>query len=131
MQTAKDAVISALKLMGTINSYGVVDENNCLKYLGVAPAYINILVLEIALAENALVTPTTIQGLDSSLGISEDSATRILPFGLAMYFAVIDRDSEMYNHFSQLYYGTLLPSIKADETAIQDFYGIMSDTTFK
>jgi hypothetical protein len=55
----------------------------------------------------------------------------VLPFGLAMYFAVIDRDSELYNHFSQLYYGTLLPSIKTDETAIQDYYGVMSDRTLQ
>jgi hypothetical protein len=131
MQTAKDAVISALKLMGVVNSYGVVDENNCSKYFGLAPAYLNILVLEIANAENAELMQDSIQGLDCALGISDDSATRVLPFGLAMYFAVIDRDSELYNHFSQLYYGTLLPSIKANETAIQDYYGIMSDASFK
>jgi hypothetical protein len=131
MQTAKDAVISALKLMGNVNSYGVVDENSCSKYFGVAPAYLNILVREIATAENAQVVPSNVQGLDAVLDISDDSAARVLPFGLAMYFAVIDRDSELYNHFSQLYYGTLLPSIKADETAIQDYYGVISDRTLQ
>jgi hypothetical protein len=137
MQIAKDAVISALKLMGIVNSYGVVDENGCSKYFGVAPAYLNILVREIATAENTQAiqalqaVSSNIQGLDSVLDISDDSATRVLPFGLAMYFAVIDRDSELYNHFSQLYYGTLLPSVKADEVIIQDYYGVTSDRTLQ
>jgi hypothetical protein len=131
MQTAKDAVISALRLMGIVNSYGVVERTGCSKYFGVAPAFINILVHEIAAAENAQAAPSEVRLIEDALEISDDSAARVLPFGLAMYFAVIDRDSELVNHFSQLYYGTLYPSIRADETAIQDYYGVMRDPTLK
>lgn len=80
MITAKESVVAALKLMGIVNSYGYVDENKCSRYFGVAPAYLNILVCEIAAAENAQTVPSAVQTPDSTLDISDDSATRVLPF---------------------------------------------------
>ena len=45
-----------------------------------------------------------------------------MPAGLAMYFALIDRDAEMYNHFSSLYYEKLLPTVKTGEVNIRECY---------
>lgn len=126
--TAKDAVVAALKLAGHMNVLGAVDENKDSRYFGAAPAYLTILSSEIAAAENRAL-PAPVSGLDDNLPVSDDSAARVLPFGLAMYFSLIDRDSELYNFFSQLYYEKLLPSVKTDEVPITDSYDVKNDDT--
>lgn len=127
--TAKDAACAALKLCGHVNSMGTVDDNRESKYIGLAPAYLTILVREIGEAENSASAAGPVTDMNSVLSVSDDSAVRVLPFGLAMYFALIDRDSELYNYFSELYYEKLLPSIRPDETAIQDYYGVLGDSS--
>lgn len=128
MATGKTAVTAALRLLGHGNGYGCVDENREARYFGLAPSYLNVLCAEIAAAEGA--QGGDVAGLDSELPISDDSARRVLPFGLAMYFAVIDRESDLYNHFSSVYYGTLLPSVRAPEADLTDAYGVLQDESF-
>lgn len=125
--TGREAVTAALRLTGRVNPYGTADENSDSLYFGVAPSYLTILVSEIAAAEGSGPAMQNVSDLETALCISDDSALRVLPLGLAMYFSVIDRDDDMYNHFSQLYYGSLLPSIKAPEQKITDYYGVLKD----
>ncbi|MDR3552398.1 MAG: hypothetical protein P4L75_04665 [Clostridia bacterium] len=127
---AKDAALAALQLIGHVNALGFLDENREAKYLGLAPAYLSILCSEIGAAEGAAGGAATVAGLDATLPVSDDSAQRVLPAGLAMYFSVADRETELYNYFSSLYYGTLLPGVRAPEAAITDYYGVLRDGSF-
>lgn len=128
--TAKSAVVDALRLMGHVNAMGTVDENREARFFGAATVYLNILCREIARAEGAQDAPS-LTGLNEELPVSNDSAKRVLPFGLAMYFSVMDRDGELYNFFSSMYYGTLLPSVQAPETTLTDYYGVLKDSGFR
>lgn len=128
---AKDAVDAALILMGHVNELGAVDESREARYFGAAPAYLNILCGEIAGAEGNNTPVNPINDLEQELDIGEDAAKRVLPPGLAMYFAVLDRDSALYGFFSQLYYQKMLPSLKTGEAVIEDSYGVLKDGTFQ
>jgi len=44
---------------------------------------------------------------------------------------LIDRDDACYNHFSSLYYESLVPSVRPDEIFIEDYYGVRADPTFR
>jgi hypothetical protein len=68
--------------------------------------------------------------LEQDLGL-DDVAVRLLPAGLVMYFALIDHDTALYNHYAQLYYERLLPQIKLDEILLEDYYCLRSDNSFK
>ncbi|MDR3643924.1 MAG: hypothetical protein P4M02_02480, partial [Clostridia bacterium] len=107
-----------------------VDENAEGKYLGLAPAYLSILCGEIGQAEGSFGAVPAVTDLGAALPVSDDSAQRVLPAGLAMYFSVADRETELYNYFSSLYYGTLLPGVRAPEAAITDYYGVLRDGSF-
>lgn len=49
--------------------------------------------------------------MSSILSISDDNATRILPTGLAMAFALADQNILAYNALSQEYYQSKLPEL--------------------
>lgn len=125
--TARSAVNTALALTGHINGAGAVDANREARYFGAAPAYLTILVNEIANAENLGLPAQIVRGVDDPLMISETSARKVLPAGLAMYFSALDGDGDLFNHFSKLYYENLLPSVKPGETALTDSYGMTRD----
>ncbi len=118
---AKDVADTALKLMCHVNDMGAVDRNKESRFYGVAPAYITVLQYELAEFEGAP-PPLPISVLSQEIGLSDETALKVMPVGLAMYFALIDRDAALYNHFSQSYYGTLIPQIKAAETNIEECY---------
>jgi hypothetical protein len=118
---AKDVAEAALKLICHVNDMGAVDRNREGRYYGVAPAYLTLLQYELAEFEGAP-QPLPISELLQDIGLSDETALKVMPAGLAMYFALIDRDAELYNHFSQSYYGTLIPEIKAAEVALQECY---------
>lgn len=127
--TAKNAACDALRLMGRMNAFGVVDENKESKYFSAAVSYLNLVCADICRAAGgALALP--LADLGDLLPIPDDSAHRVAPIGLAMYFSILDRDSELYNFFSTVYYGSLLPSVQADETPLTDFYGVAQDPDF-
>lgn len=131
MTDAKTAVAAALRLLGHGNGAGYINETAEARYFGLAPGYLSLLCCEIAKAEGQEGVPAPISTLGDALPVSDDSARRVLPFGLAMYFALIDRESELYNHFSSAYYGTLLPSVYAPEQDITDSYGVLRDGGFQ
>lgn len=127
---AKYVISAALKLTAHANESGDVDESRESRYYGLAPAYLTLLQSELALCEN-LPVPSPVTGPDDTLAVSDETAVKTLPAGLAMYFALIDRDSELYNHFSRIYYSSLMPSARAAETTLNDVYGVLQDPSFQ
>lgn len=78
---------------------------------------------EIAFYEG--ITPIKVTHLDDILKISDDSAMRIMPYGLAAMFALADRNGDMHSDYSMLY-RSLLRTIRPEETDITDEYDIMN-----
>lgn len=118
---AKEIADAALKLLCHVGNFGTVDKNRESRYLGLAPSYLTVLQYEIAEYEN-VPQPLPIENLEQEIDLSDKTALKVMPAGLAMYFALIDRDAEMYNHFSSLYYEKLLPTVKTSEVSIRECY---------
>lgn len=118
---ARDVVDAALKLTGHVGELGAVDRNREARYYGAAPVYLTVLQYELAQRENAP-NPRPVTGLDDELGVSDETALKVMPVGLAMYFALLDRDAVLYNHFSSSYYGALIPSIAVSEVPLKECY---------
>lgn len=127
---AKTVVDLALKLLGRVNTAGAVEENRESRYYGMAPAFLTVLQQELSGFENTGAAPR-VEELSQILSVSDETALKAMPAGLAMYFSLIDRDSGLYDQFSQIYYGNYLPQMKADETAISDYYGVLTDDTLQ
>lgn len=119
--TAKEAVELALGLTGHIGTAGAIDKNREARYYGVAPSFLTVLQYELAAREGAPV-PQAVANLSQLLELSDETARRVLPAGLAMYFALLDRDAALYNHFKSCYYEQLAPSVRAAETTVADCY---------
>lgn len=139
MVTAKTVVEQALTLLGHVDAAGAVNESRESRYYGAAPAYLTVLQLELARAEGAGNAPGetaqenlpgAVTSLDEPIQLQDETALKTLPAGLAMYFALIDRDTELYNHFSRVYYGSFVPSARPDETSIIDHYHALDDPYF-
>lgn len=118
---AKEVVDAALRLVCHVGDLGAVDKNREGRYYGVAPSYLTVLQYELAEYENAP-SPMPVTSLMQELEVSDQTALKVMPVGLAMFFALIDRDAALYNHFSNSYYGSLAPSIKAAEVTLTEFY---------
>jgi hypothetical protein len=118
---ANEVVDAALRLICHVGEMGAIDKNREGRYYGVAPSYLTVLQYELAEYENAP-QPLPVSSLSQELGLSDETALKVMPVGLAMYFALIDRDAALYNHFSNSYYGELAPSIKAAETPLTECY---------
>lgn len=123
---AKEVVDAALKLICHVGELGAVDANRESRYYGVAPSYLTVLQYELAEYENAP-QPKPISDLSQQIELSDETALKVMPVGLAMYFALIDRDAALYNHFSTTYYGRLVPSIKAAEVPLAECYIKLGD----
>jgi hypothetical protein len=128
--SAKDVTDAALKLICHVNDMGAIDRNRESRFYGVAPAYLTVLQYELAEFEGAP-PPLPISALSQNIGLSDETALKVMPEGLAMYFALIDRDAALYNHFSQSYYGTLIPAIKVAETRLHECYIRRGDPLFR
>jgi hypothetical protein len=127
---AKDVADEALKLMFHVGESGAVDEAKENKLYAVAPAYLTVLQSELAPLENAAI-PNPITSLDGTISLSDETALKVMPCGLAMYFALAERDSELYNHFSACYYTKLLPTVKANEVKLCDCYLSQNDSMMR
>ncbi len=92
-------------------------------YSDKAPLLIGILQRELAFYEGVTLTGT-IDSLDNTLEISDDTAMRIMPYGLAASFALADRNADMYADYSYMY-RSLIRTIRQEETDIADEYGIL------
>lgn len=122
--TARQAYEYALALMDEIKEDGTADAQTTAGYAGKAPRLIDMLHRDLAGAEGKTVTEA-ITSLSDALIISDDTAARILPFGLAAKFALSDRDAASYNEFSTEYkrQKRTIPGTQSD---IADEYGILS-----
>jgi hypothetical protein len=119
--TAKEVVEIALGLAGHVGAAGTIDKNREARCYGVAPSFLTMLQCELAAYENAPV-PQPVGSLSQLIELSDETARKVLPAGLAMYFALLDRDAVLYNHFKSCYYGSLAPSVKAAETTLAECY---------
>lgn len=99
--TAQESYDKAIKLMDESETDGTISDTTDESYLHRAISMIDTLQREIAVAEN--IEPNEITSLDDELTISDSSASRVLPYGLAASFALTDRQMDMYavwdNHY--------------------------------
>jgi hypothetical protein len=92
-------------------------------YVKKAPELIDILQRELAFYEGKTISEK-IEGMDSVISVSDDTAARIMPYGLAASFALADRNADMYNDYSYMY-RALIRTIRPEETEIADEYGVL------
>jgi hypothetical protein len=118
--TAQDVYELALALMDEIEETGTFTATNDEK----APYLIDLLQRDLAFAEDVTVS-TAISALTDSLVISDDTAMRIMPYGLAAKIALADKDADAYNEF-QSTYERLKRTIRIDEADITDEYDVLT-----
>lgn len=115
--TAQEAYEMALALIDQTEGADTAD------YAARAPAVIDVLQRELAFYEGIAVT-RNVKKLEDTLEISEDSAERILPYGLAASFALSDKNGDMYADYSAMY-RSLIRTIRPGESDAQDEYGVL------
>lgn len=115
--TARDVYELAMALIDE------ADSDNGQDYTAKAPQLIDILQRELAFYEGKT-SSGTVTSLDSVLEISDDTAARIMTYGLAASFALADKDADMYSDYSYMY-RSLIRTIRPEETDITDEYGIL------
>lgn len=114
---AKDVYELAMALLDEANPDYSKD------YEAKASELIEILQRELAFYEGRSASGK-VESLESELTISDDTAARIMPYGLAASFALADRNADMYGDYSYMY-RSLLRTIMPEETDITDEYGIL------
>lgn len=127
--TCRDVAYKALKLIGHIDEKGNIDDSKEGRYLSVCPEYIEILE-KLAADRMKIELSDELKDIESELQIEKSVALKVLPTGLAMYFSLMDRDSELYNHFKECFYNDSLKSLKPDETPIFECYIKKNDPMF-
>ncbi len=115
--TAKDAYGIALELIDAVG------EDETRDYANRAPAVIDVLQRELAFYEGVPVSGK-VGDLNDVLQISDDTASRVLPYGIAANFALTDKNGDMYNDYSYMY-RALCRTIRRVETDISDEYGVL------
>lgn len=124
--TAKEVIDSALRLIFHVTEGGAVDKNREAIYRGAAIAYLTVLQYELADLENQPFSQP-VKAPDDVIALTDKTAREIMPVGLAMYFALLDRDSELYNHFAELYHSRLAGSVTPGEVRLHECYLKSSD----
>lgn len=109
--TAKMVVDIALTALNHVGVGGTIDATREAKYYAMAIPLINDLQATICHAENAFEVITPIAAITSILSVSDDNATRILPTGLAMKFALADNNILSFNVLSSEYYQSKWPDM--------------------
>jgi response regulator of citrate/malate metabolism len=122
--TANDVYEAALALMDEIDDDSTVNEEATASYAGKAPRLLDLLQRELAKLEGVEVT-AKIDTLDDEMEISDDSAMRVMPYGLAAQFASADENYGKADRF-QGKYEQLQRTIGVVETGITDEYEILS-----
>jgi len=134
--TAREVLVSALTLMDEIDLMGEIELTgetgnddtiptiDAAEYARKAPKLIDILQRDLALCEGVTVT-APVTSLDINLVITDDTAMRIMPYGLAAKFALSDMNSDLYNDF-QMKYERAKRTIRQDESGFSDVHGILA-----
>jgi hypothetical protein len=99
------------------------DSENEKDYEYKAPQLVDVLQRELAFYEGKAAAGK-IERMDSTLIVSDDTALRIMPYGLAASFALADRNADMYNDYSYMY-RSLIRTIRPEESDITDEYGAL------
>ncbi len=114
----------ALVLYGQTKRDGLIDEVRTAEYNGKCIPLLNQILQEIAFSEGKN-EAIEIQQLADYVTISDNSALRVAPFGLAMLFALTDGDMEMFDFFSHKYeFGK--STIRRVGYPMEDVYGVLS-----
>lgn len=122
--TAKDVYEAALAKLDEIEKNGTINTTRTAIYAGKAPRLIDALHRDIGFYEGAIITKK-ITSLDDELQISDDSAMRIMPYGLAAEFALADQNASVHNT-NLLEYERRLRTIHKSEKKIVDKYNILA-----
>jgi len=121
--TARDVFEIGLALIDETEADGSISAEYSASYTGRAPKIIDILQRELAGYEDVTLVGT-IESLDDTLEISDDTASRIMPYGLAASFALADKNADMHSDYSYMY-RSLIKTIRMDEVDISDEYEIL------
>lgn len=109
--TAQMVTDMAITKLSHVNQSGTIDPTREAKYYGMAPHLLADLQASLCHEENQFERVTPPASMSSVLSLSDDNATRILPTGLAMAFALSDQNILAYNALSQEYYQSKLPEL--------------------
>ena len=120
---ARDVYELGLALIDEIDSDGTISAETTESYEARAPRIIDVLQKELSFYEGAALLGS-IESLDDTLEISDDTAMRIMPYGLAASFALADKNDDMYSDYSYMY-RSLIRTIRIDETETADEYGVL------
>lgn len=121
--TANDVFIKALALMDELETDGTVSSDTEDSYGGKAPSLIDGLQRDIAKLEG--IEPNTIDALTDELRISDDSAARIAPYGLAARF-VMHEDNDTLLAYLNGEFNRRMNTIKVTEESMIDDMNVMS-----
>jgi hypothetical protein len=116
--TAQDVYELSLALIDQLDAADTVD------YAERAPALIDVLQHELAFYEGISLT-RTVGKLEDALQISDDTAERIMPYGLAASFALADKNGDMYADYSAMY-RALTRTIRPIEADTADEYAAIN-----
>lgn len=111
----------AMTMYGVVNQRGTTDQSRAELYENRALVAMSVMQREIYLMENAdseRTMPESIHTMDDELVISDDSAMRVMLYGLVMYFAEFDRDAFVYNTYS-VEYSNRLQTVKRPRKRIK------------
>lgn len=121
---ARDVYELGIALIDEIDVDGSISADTAESYEGKAPKILDVLQKELAFYEGAALTGR-IDSLDDTLEISDDTAMRIMPYGLAASFALADKNDDMHSDYSYMY-RSLIRTIRSDETDIADEYYMLN-----
>lgn len=121
--TAQESYELSLALLDEVDESGDIDEADTASYAGKAPMLITILQRELAKLEGIQLTGR-IESLSDTLEISDETAEKVLPYGLAAGFALADNNEEFYKGYT-FQYEKLKKTITSDEEEIHDNYHIL------
>lgn len=111
----------AMTLYGVVNQRGTADQSRAELYENRALVAMSVMQREIYLMEQGdseRPIAESLRNMDDELVISDDSALRVMLYGLVMYFAEFDRDAFLYNTYS-VEYSNRLQTVKRPRKRIE------------
>lgn len=111
----------AMTLYGVVNQRGTADQSRAELYENRALVAMSVMQREIYLMEQGdseRPIAESLRSMDDELVISDDSALRVMLYGLVMYFAEFDRDAFLYNTYS-VEYSNRMQTVKRPRKRIE------------
>ncbi len=121
---AREVYELSLAFVDAIEKDGSIKPSKTADYAARAPKMLSALQRELAFYEGIEIE-SDIESLDDSLQISDDTAKRVMFYGLAAAFALADLEMEKYNDYSAMY-RSLIRTIRHDEEDINDEYQFLA-----